>query len=49
VQYGLDPMARKLRVRYPRAVCHVINGGDRREAIFTGDGDRQIFLVTNFF
>jgi len=39
-------MARKLRVQYPGAIYHVINRGDRHEAIFTDDGDRQIFLAT---
>jgi hypothetical protein len=27
-------MARKLRIQYPGAVYHVMNRGDRREAIF---------------
>jgi hypothetical protein len=27
-------MARKLRVQYPGAIYHVMNRGDRREAIF---------------
>ena len=29
-------MARKLRVQYPGATYHVMNRGDRREAIFAG-------------
>jgi putative transposase len=37
-------MARKLRVEYPGAVYHVMNRGDRREAIFKDDQDRQLFL-----
>jgi REP element-mobilizing transposase RayT len=37
-------MARKLRLAYPRAIYHVMNRGDRREAIFTDDADRQRFL-----
>jgi DNA-3-methyladenine glycosylase I len=37
-------MARKLRVEYPGAVYHVINRGDRREAIFRDDEDRQRFI-----
>ncbi len=30
-------MARKLRLEYPGAIYHVMNRGDRREAIFTDD------------
>ena len=37
-------MARKLRPTYPRATYHVMNRGDRREAIFTDDAGRQRFL-----
>ncbi len=39
-------MARKLRVEYPGAVYHVMNRGDRREAIFREDRDRVLFLET---
>ena len=39
-------MARKLRVQYPEAIYHVMNRGDRREAIFKDDMDRQCFLGT---
>jgi hypothetical protein len=39
-------MARKLRVQYPGAVYHVMNRGDRREAIFTDDQDRLLSLET---
>ena len=39
-------MARKLRVEYPGAIYHVMNRGDRREAIFKDDEDRQCFLGT---
>jgi putative transposase len=39
-------MARKLRVEYAGAVYHVMNRGDRREAIFKDDEDRRKFLVT---
>jgi putative transposase len=39
-------MARKLRVEYPGAIYHVMNRGDRREAIFLDDSDRQLFLAT---
>ena len=39
-------MARKLRVQYPGAMYHVMNRGDRREAIFADDEDRHRFLET---
>src|SRR5207247_20806 len=39
-------MARKLRVQYPGAIYHVMNRGDRREAIFNDDKDRLLFLDT---
>jgi len=39
-------MARKLRIQYAGAVYHVMNRGDRREAIFHDDHDRQCFLET---
>ncbi len=39
-------MARKLRVEYPGAIYHVMNRGDRREAIFHDDQDRQDFTKT---
>ena len=39
-------MARKLRVQYPGAIYHVMNRGDRREAIFLDDRDREMFLET---
>ena len=39
-------MGRKLRVEYPGAIYHVMNLGDRREAIFQDDLDRQRFLQT---
>jgi len=39
-------MARKLRVEYRGAIYHVLNRGDRREAIFRDDADRQRFLTT---
>ena len=41
-----EPMARKLRVQYPGAIYHVMNRGDRREAIFEDDHDRQRFMET---
>ncbi len=37
-------MPRKLRVEFPGAVYHVMSRGDRREAIFLDDVDRQDFL-----
>ena len=39
-------MPRKLRVQYPGAIYHVINRGDRREAIVRDDKDRQCFMAT---
>ena len=39
-------MARKLRVQYPGAIYHVLNRGDRREAIFRDGPDRLRFLET---
>ena len=39
-------MARKVRVEFEGAVYHVLDRGDRREAIFKDDGDRRRFLET---
>ena len=39
-------MARKLRIQYPGAIYHVMNRGDRREAIFEDDQDRERVLET---
>ena len=39
-------MARKLRIEYAGAIYHVMNRGDRREAIFADDQDRERFLET---
>ena len=39
-------MARKLRVQYPGAIYHLMNRGDRLEAIFIDDVDRHLFLET---
>ena len=39
-------MPRKLRVRYPGAIYHLMNRGDRREDIFEDDADRRRFLET---
>jgi hypothetical protein len=37
-------MARKVRIRYPGVIYHVMNRGDRRQAIFGDDEDRQRLL-----
>jgi hypothetical protein len=37
---------RKLRIQYPGAVYDALNRGDRREAIFKDDQDRERFLIT---
>jgi hypothetical protein len=42
----LVPVARKLRLQYAGAIYHVMNRGDRREAIFLDDKDRHTFLET---
>src|SRR5450631_976235 len=39
-------MARIWRMQYPGAIYHVMNRGDRREAIYADDQDRQRFLET---
>lgn len=39
-------MPRKLRLEYEGAIYHVMNRGNRRENIFRGDADRQLFLTT---
>jgi REP element-mobilizing transposase RayT len=39
-------MARKLRIQFPGAIYHLMSRGDRREAIFLDDVDRQDFLKT---
>ena len=39
-------MARKARVEFEGAVYHVLDRGDRREAIFRDDADRRRFLET---
>src|SRR5664280_1198755 len=39
-------MARKLGIQYPGAIYHVMNRGDRREAIFEDDEDRERLLQT---
>jgi len=37
-------MARKLRVEYPGAIYHVMNRGDRREALFKNAKDCEWFV-----
>ncbi len=39
-------MARAVRIQYAGAFYHVMCRGDRREAIFLGDEDRELFLET---
>jgi putative transposase len=39
-------MARQLRIQYPGAIYHVMNRGDRREAIFLDQKDRKRFIET---
>ena len=39
-------MPRALRIEYPGACYHVMCRGDRREEIFRGDEDRELFLAT---
>ena len=39
-------MPRQIRIQYPGAICHVMARGDRREAIFERDWDRECFLKT---
>ena len=39
-------MPRGVRIQYPGAVYHVMCRGDRREAIFGGEADREMFLGT---
>ena len=39
-------MPRKARMEFPGPVYHVLDRGDRREAIFVDEGDRDIFLRT---
>lgn len=39
-------MARKLRIQFPGALYHIVNRGDRSEAIVRDDTDRERFLET---
>ncbi len=38
-------MPRKARVEFAGAVCHLLDRGDRCEAIFRDDGDWENFLT----
>lgn len=42
----LAGMARRVRVEFEGAIYHVMNRGDRQEAIFRDDQDREQFLTT---
>jgi putative transposase len=42
----VSSMARGVRIEYPGAFYHVMARGNRREAIFRNDADRQLFLKT---
>ena len=46
VLFHVWTMPRKLRLEYDGAIYHVLSRGDRREAIFLGDADRELFLRT---
>ena len=39
-------MSRPIRIEFEGALYHVTSRGDRREAIYDDDGDRQQFLET---
>ncbi len=41
-----SPVRRKLRIHYPGTLYLVASRGDRREAIFLDDADRQDFVKT---
>ena len=38
-------MARPLRIEFPGALYHVTSRGDRQEAMYDHDDDRQMFLA----
>jgi putative transposase len=42
----MSAMPRQLRILYEGAIYHVMSRGDRREEIFHGDNDRELFLET---
>jgi hypothetical protein len=37
-------MSRPLRIEFPGALYHITARGDRRETIYAGDADREVFL-----
>ena len=37
---------RQIRIQYPGAIYHLMSRGDRREAIVSGDRDRELWLET---
>ena len=39
-------MGRRVRIEYPGALYHVLDRDDRRESIYGGDADRELFLRT---
>jgi len=45
-EYVIRTMARKPRIEYPGAVYHVMSRGNRLEAIFLDNKDREMFLDT---
>jgi len=42
----LTHVARQIRIQYPGAVYHLMNRGDRRDPIFDGELDGELFLRT---
>ena len=40
-------MPQALRIEYPGAIYHLMNRGDRREAIFKDDEDHRWFIKTH--
>lgn len=38
-------MSRPLRLEFPDALYHITSRGDRREDIYEGDADREVFLI----
>ena len=39
-------MPRKIRIQFPGAIYHIMSRGDRREPVFKGSKDRELFLQT---
>jgi putative transposase len=44
----VEGMSRKLRLEYPEACYHVINRGNYRRNLFTGEGSAEAFERTLF-